>query len=423
MRYADRLTLLGDIMTAIGDSAAGAMDRPDNTAMKALAASTIGYAMDGFDLLILGFMLRAISADLHLTPAQAGSLITWTLIGAVVGGILFGILADYYGRVRVLTWTILLFAVFTGLCAFAQGYWDLLIYRTVAGLGLGGEFGIGMTLVAEAWPAAKRARACSYVALGWQAGVLCAALVTPALLPVVGWRGMFIVGLIPGVVAFAVRWYVGEPKIFVERAKTARTMAPLKMLVKDAATSKVSLGMLILCSVQNFGYYGVMIWLPSYLSTRFGFGLTQSALWTAVTICGMAFGIWMFGVFADKAGRRPALLTFQAGAFVMVLVYSQLTDATALLIGGAVMGLFVNGMLGGYGALLSELYPTEARATAENVLFNLGRGVGGFGPFVVGALAATYSFAVAIALLATIYLIDIVATLFLIPERKGQPLT
>jgi len=105
-----------------------------------------------------------------------------------------------------------------------------------------------------------------------------------------------------------------------------------------------------------------------------------------------------------------------------VLVYSQLVDSTALLIGGAVMGVFVNGMLGGYGALLSELYPTEARATAQNVLFNLGRGVGGFGPFVVGLLAASYSFAVAIALLATIYLIDIVATLFLIPERKGMPL-
>jgi len=106
----------------------------------------------------------------------------------------------------------------------------------------------------------------------------------------------------------------------------------------------------------------------------------------------------------------------------MVLIYSQLTDPTALLIGGAIMGMFVNGMLGGYGALLSELYPTEARATAENVLFNLGRGVGGFGPFVVGTLAVTYSFAVAIALLATIYLLDILATAFLIPERKGVPL-
>lgn len=403
-------------------ASAAADERPDAFAGKALAASTIGYAMDGFDLLILGFMLRAISADLGLTPAQAGSLVTWTLIGAVAGGILFGILADYYGRVRVLTWTILLFAVFTGLCAFAQGYWDLLIYRTIAGLGLGGEFGIGMALVAEAWPAKQRARACSYVALGWQAGVLAAALITPALLPHIGWRGMFLVGLIPGVVAFGVRWYVGEPKIFLQHAERARSMLPLKLLVKDRATTKISLGMLILCSVQNFGYYGVMIWLPSYLSTRFGFGLTQSALWTAVTICGMAVGIFVFGIYADKVGRRPALLTFQAGAFVMVLVYSQLTDPTALLIGGAIMGLFVNGMLGGYGALLSELYPTEARATAENVLFNLGRGVGGFGPLVVGALVSTYSFTIAIALLATIYLVDIVATLLLIPEKKGQPL-
>src|SRR6266404_2906984 len=364
-------------------------ETPDVNARKALFASAVGYAMDGFDLLILGFIMSAIAGELHLAPAEAASLVTATLVGAVAGGMVFGMLSDYVGRVKVLTWTILLFAVFTGLCAFAQGYWDLLVYRTIAGLGLGGEFGIGMALVAEAWPARQRARACSYVALGWQAGVLCAALLTPMLLPSIGWRGMFVVGLIPGVIAFAVRWYVGEPKIFVERAKTAHTMAPLRMLVKDAATSKVSAGMFILCSVQNFGYYGVMIWLPSYLSTRFGFGLTQSALWTAVTICGMAFGIWMFGIFADKVGRRPALLTFQAGAFVMVLVYSQLTDANALLIGGAIMGMFVNGMLGGYGALLSELYPTEARATAENVLFNLGRGVGGFGPVVVGALAAT----------------------------------
>jgi benzoate transport len=395
---------------------------PDAAAKKALAASAIGYAMDGFDLLILGFMLRAISADLHLTPAQAGSLVTWTLIGAVVGGIGFGILSDYYGRVRVLTWTILLFAVFTGLGALAQGYWDLLIYRAIAGLGLGGEFGIGMALVAETWPARLRARACSYVGLGWQAGVLAAALVTPLLLPSIGWRGMFLVGLIPGLIAFVVRWYVGEPKLFLDRVRAPRASAPVKLLVKDAATTRISIGMFILCAVQNFGYYGLMIWLPSYLSTKFGFGLTQSALWTAVTIAGMAFGIWVFGIYADVIGRRPALFTFQAGAFIMVLLYSQLTDPTALLIGGAVMGMFVNGMLGGYGALLSELYPTEARATAENVLFNLGRGVGGFGPFVVGALAANYSFTVAIALLAVIYLIDIVATAFLIPERKGVPL-
>jgi MFS family permease len=121
----------------------------ESYARKALVGSAVGYAMDGFDLLILGFMLSAIAAELHFTPAQAGSLVTWTLVGAVAGGIIFGMLSDYFGRVRVLTWTILLFAVFTGACAFAQGYWDLLIYRSIAGLGLGGEFGIGMALVSS----------------------------------------------------------------------------------------------------------------------------------------------------------------------------------------------------------------------------------------------------------------------------------
>ena len=388
-------------------------------ARKALAASVAGYAMDGFDFLILGFMMSAIARDLGFGATAGASLATSTLIGAVIGGFVFGMLADRYGRVRVLSLTILIFAAFTGLSALAQGYWDLVAYRTLAGLGLGGEFGIGMALVAEAWPASQRARASSYVGLGWQAGVLAAALITPALLPAIGWRGMFLVGLVPALASFAIRRSVGEPDLFVRKKAGG---FPVRLLVKDAATRKISLGMFILCSVQNFGYYGLMIWMPNYLARQFGFSLTQSAVWTAVTILGMSFGIWLFGELADRIGRRPIFIAYQMGAFFMVLVYSQLTNPTALLIGGAVMGLFVNGMLGGYGALMSELYPTEVRATAQNVLFNLGRAVGGFGPVVIGALATAWSWQAAIALLAAIYVLDILATAFLIPERKGAPL-
>jgi MFS family permease len=337
-----------------------------------------------------------------------------------VGGIVFGIMADYVGRVRVLTWTILLFAVFTALCSVAQGYWDLATYRFIAGLGLGGEFGIGMALAAEAWPASLRARVSSYVGLGWQSGVLLAALVTPILLPIIGWRWMFVVGILPAIVAFIIRRTVGEPEIFVERGRKG---FPLRLLIKDVETTKISIGMFILCSVQNFGYYGVMIWLPSYLNRQFGYSLTQSATWTAVTVLGMALGIWSFGQIADRVGRRPTFVGWQIGAAVMVIVYSQLTTPIALLIGGAVMGFFINGMLGGLGALMSELYPTAARATAQNVLFNLGRFIGGFGPLVVGLLAAQYSFSLTIGMLAVIYVIELLATVLLIPERKGAPLT
>jgi benzoate transport len=392
-------------------------------ARKALWGSAVGYAMDGFDLLILGFMLRAIAGELHLDQPEAASLVTGTLVGAVLGGLLFGMLSDRLGRVRVLTWTIVLFAVFTGLCAFAQGYWDLLAYRTIAGLGLGGEFGIGMALVAEAWPAEKRARASSYVGLGWQAGVLLAAIATPLLLPVIGWRGMFAVGILPALGAWLIRRTLHEPELFTARNATAvRESFPLRLLVKDTETTKTSLGLIILCSVQNFGYYGVMIWLPNYLNSRFGYGLTQSALWTAVTIAGMAVGIYAFGQIADRVGRRPAFIGYMIGAAVMVVVYSQLTDATALLIGGAAMGFFVNGMLGGYGALISELYPTAVRATAQNVLFNIGRAVGGFGPVVVAAIAGLHGFETAIAALAALYVLDIVALWLLIPERRGEEL-
>lgn len=379
--------------------------------------------MDGFDLLILGFMLPAIASELGLSASQSGSLVTWTLIGAVLGGVIFGPISDRFGRIRVLTFTILMFSLFTGLCAVAQGYWDLLAYRTLAGIGLGGEFGIGMALIAEAWPVEKRNRASAYVGMGWQLGVLMAAFLTPLLLSSIGWRGMFLVGLLPALASFLIRRTMGEPEAFVLQSSHQQQeslLSRIRQLFKDRATTKCSIGILILTSVQNFGYYGLMIWMPSYLAKNFGFSLTKSGLWTAVTVVGMTFGIWLFGTLSDRFSRWKIFIVYQVGAVVMVVCYAQLKDPTAMLFAGAVMGMFVNGMIGGYGGLISDSYPVNVRATAQNVLFNLGRGVGGFGPLVIGLLASHIAFTAAITLLAAIYLLDIYATLFLLPKTHGR---
>ncbi|MEU4667748.1 MFS transporter [Amycolatopsis sp. NPDC023774] len=392
-------------------------------ARKAVFASSLGYAMDGFDLLILGFALSAISGDLGLGGAEAGSLATITLIGAVVGGIAFGILSDRIGRVRVLTYSVIFFAVFTGLTAISTSYWEIAVFRFLAGVGIGGEFGIGMTLAAEAWPAKKRARATSLVGLGWQAGVLLAALVSAPVLNAWGWRGLFLLGAFPAIVAIVFRSRLHEPEQFTRHRKRrqGKPKVPLKLLVADGPTTRATIGVLVLTSVQNFGYFGIMIWLPTYLSTQFGYSLTKSGVWTAVTVVGMGVGILAFGEIADKLGRRKAFWLFQAGAALSVLGYSQLSSPWALMVGGAVMGAFANGMIGGYGALMAELYPTAIRSTAQNVLFNLGRAVGGFAPIVVAIVAAGYGFGFAIGVLSVIYLLDMVAMIF-IPDRRAEQL-
>ncbi|TQM11790.1 MFS transporter [Pseudonocardia kunmingensis] len=391
---------------------------------KAVLAATIGYAMDGFDLQILGFALPAITLSLGLSTTEAGWLATITLFGTVTGAMVFGSLADRYGRVKVMTYSIVLFAVFTALTAVSQGFVEMAIFRFIAGAGIGGEFGIGMALAAEAIPALKRARATSVVGVGFQLGVLLAAIISAPVITLWGWRGLFVIGIFPAIVAAVFRKRLHEPDAFVRhKEETARQKPPnpYRLLVADRRVAWTSLGIVIICSVQNFGYYGIMTWLPTYLSEQIGLSLTASATWTAVTIGGMIFGILLFGLLADRIGRRKAFWIFQAGACLALFGYSQLTAPLAVLAGGAVMGIFANGMLGGYGAIIAENYPTAARATAQNVLFGIGRGVGGFAPLVVALLAASTGFATALSFLALIYIVAMVAML-LIPERRGESL-
>ena len=400
----------------------GKLGRPDAYGIRAVVGAAVGYAMDGFDLLIIGFALTAITATFHLSDTEAGALSTFTLVGAVAGGVIFGIMSDYLGRVKVLTWSILIFAVFTGLSAVAWNYPALMVFRFIAGIGLGGEYGIGMTLAAEAWPAKMRARATAWVANGWQGGTLLASAAAAVLIPLGGWRLLFAVGIFPAIVAYFLRRRLHEPEMFTEAKKKGKTEFPVRKLFADVRTTRATIGVLVLVTVQNFGYYGVITWLPTYLSRQIGDTYNKSIIWTAVTVIGMIIGVFIFGKLCDTIGRRPTFFIFEIGAIIAVIVYANLHSSTALLVGGLFMGAFINGAMGGFGALLAELYPTEARATAQNVLWNIGRGIAGFAPLIIAAVAATHGFSFAIGGLAGIYVLAMLA-LLLVPERKGAELT
>lgn len=409
---------------------------------KIMWASIIGYAMDGLDVLILSFAMAAIVSEFGLTLGEGGLIATYTLIGTVLGGYLFGIFADYFGRVHTFSLTIIIFSIFTGACAFADNVTHLNILRFLAGLGLGGEYGIGMTLVSETWPAAKRARATAGVAMGWQAGAVLAAILAAVVLPDYGWRGLFLVGVIPALLAAWARHGIKEPPMWGKRKEMKKELAarkergetltaeeeeqleeakkfPLAHLFASPSKTVTTLSLTVMTSVQNFGYYGIMVWLPMILLKEHGLTTKSMSGWMIVTVIGMIAGIYVFGYLCDRLGRKIPYLIFYICAAAMVYIYVNLGTPVALLFGGAFLGFFCNGMMAGYGTLLSENYTTDARSTAQNFIFNTGRAVGGFAPAIIGALAQSHGFSAAFALLSCVYVAAAVNVLFFIKDTKG----
>lgn len=409
---------------------------------KIMWASIIGYAMDGLDVLILSFAMAAIVSEFGLTLGEGGMIATYTLIGTVLGGYIFGIFADWWGRVHTFSLTIIIFSIFTGACAFADNAVHLDILRFLAGLGLGGEYGIGMTLVSETWPGAKRARATAGVAMGWQAGAVLAAILAAVVLPDYGWRGLFLVGVLPALLAAWARHGIKEPPMWVQRKEMKKALQarkdagekltaeeeeqlteakkfPLAHLFADKKTTITTIALTIMTSVQNFGYYGIMVWLPMILLKEHGLTTKSMSGWMIVTVIGMIAGIFVFGWLCDRLGRKKPYLLFYVCAAAMVYIYVNLGTPIALLFGGAFLGFFCNGMMAGYGTLLSENYTTDARSTAQNFIFNTGRAVGGFAPVIIGTIAQPNGFNTAFVLLSAVYLAAAVNVLFFVKDTKG----
>lgn len=409
---------------------------------KIMWASIIGYAMDGLDVLILSFAMAAIVSEFGLTLGEGGMIATYTLIGTVLGGYIFGIFADWWGRVHTFSLTIIIFSIFTGACAFADNAVHLDILRFLAGLGLGGEYGIGMTLVSETWPGAKRARATAGVAMGWQAGAVLAAILAAVVLPDYGWRGLFLVGVLPALLAAWARHGIKEPPMWVKRKEMKKALQarkdagekltaeeeeqlteakkfPLAHLFADKKTTITTIALTIMTSVQNFGYYGIMVWLPMILLKEHGLTTKSMSGWMIVTVIGMIAGIFVFGWLCDRLGRKKPYLLFYVCAAAMVYIYVNLGKPIALLFGGAFLGFFCNGMMAGYGTLLSENYTTDARSTAQNFIFNTGRAVGSFAPVIIGTIAQTNGFNTAFVLLSAVYLAAAVNVLFFVKDTKN----
>jgi MFS family permease len=387
---------------------------------KTVVASVAGLTLEGMDIMFISFAMSMIIAEFHIGMAAGGLISSITNLGMLAGGVIFGILADKFGRVRIFTYTILLFAVGTALTGLAQNIEQVYLFRFIAGLGAGGEYGIGMALVAEAWPKNKQGRASSYVSVGAQYGVILAALLSAMILPSWGWRGLFFVGLAPVIFAFIVRKKLDESPVWLESQKKKQLVGnqgKLKQLFATPRIAVTTVALAIMATVQIAGYNGLMIWLPSMLQQSQGLSVSSSALWTISTAAGMIAGMLTFGQFMDRFGMKRSYGIFLFASAIAVFLYSFASGSTGLLVGGAIVGFFSNGMFAGYGALISKYYSVEIRSTATNTIFNFGRALGGLSPILVGYILQHANVTVAMTYLALLYCISFIAMISL---RKGK---
>ncbi len=409
-----------------------------------LLVAWLGWVFDSMDSTIYALVLQPALHDLLSAPGGgpvAAEAIGWYggiifsifLIGWAIGGVLFGVLADRFGRAKTLIFTILIYAVFTGLAALSQTWWELALFRFLTALGIGGEWAAGAALVAEVWPENKRARAAGILQSAWAGGFLLAAVIS-LFLRDFGWRPLFVVGVAPALVALLVRLWVKEPERWVkahaaeQRAGGVRPRKLAELFAPGLARSTwVGSG---LAFVAVFGLWGATNWTPTLIRALPELhGLSASELTSRVSYATMLLnvgalaGYLCFGPLADRVGRRRVFALMCLGSLVMLPV-TFLTPRTYIevLLLLPLLGFFNNGIFSGFAIYLPELYPTRIRATGAGFCFNIGRLLASVGPFVTGYLVtALGSFGLAVCVVALIYLVGLLILPWA-PETKGQPL-
>jgi MFS family permease len=387
---------------------------------RTLLAGFLGYAVDGFDFMIYTFVIPTLITVLGMTRAQAGYLATAALVTSAAGGWAAGILADRYGRVRMLQITVLWFAAFTCVCGFARSYPELLTARALQGFGIGGEWSVGSVLVAETVAARYRGRAAGLVqsswAVGWAGAALAYALVYAWAPPALAWKILFWLGIAPAFLVLYVRRQVVESRVPV-----ARRVDPLDIfrppLLRTTALCS------LLCTGLLGGYYSVTTWLPTYLATERHLSVGGTSTYLLVLIGGSFTGYLTSAWFSDAVGRRRGFMVFALGGMLLISTYTHLaaSDAVMLLLGFP-LGFFISGIFSGTGALLTELFPDAVRGSGQGFCYNIGRALGAVCPALIGAASGRGSLGAAIAGVTVAAYVLVIAAAWALPETRGRVL-
>ena len=393
---------------------------------RSLLAASLGWMLDSMDVQLYALILLEVMQDLDMDKGTGGALASLTLLSSAAGGVLFGVLADRIGRTKALMLSILIYSVFTFACGLSQTVFQLAVFRVLLGFGMGGEWASGAALVAETWPAKHRGKAMGIMQSSWAVGFAAAAGVTALILPTLGWRAVFFVGILPAFMTLWIRRSVAEPEIWVQSRQQADVVEPISIwTIFSPPYLRNTLLITFMNAGTMFAWWGLFTWVPTFLKLppeEGGAGLGSVwPVWIIVLTVGQFVGYVSFGFIADSLGRRKAYLLYLLVAAALVPIYGSTRNPTALLVLGPFLAFFGTGYFSGFGVISAELFPTRIRATAQGLTYNIGRVASAAAPFVVGTLAETYGLGMAFNVTAAAFLFSAALAAFL-PETKGKEL-
>ncbi len=407
----------------------------------------LGWLFDAMDALLIGLAMPVLADEWGLSNVQRGHLLTAHMIGMLVGAAVAGRLADRLGRQRMFQWTLLLFSISTGLCAVAPDYGTLLVMRFLVGLGLGGELPVASSLVAELSPAAHRGRLIVLMESFWAGGALVAALIA-RLIPLLGWRFVFLVGALPAFYVLILRRSLPEsPRFLISQGKAEEALEVLRRVeaasqeppaqvepapsvaaprapIRDILGPDLRRRTLLLWGLwfgMLFSYYGIFSWLPSLLAEA-GHSLVRTYNYTILITLAQIPGYFAAAALVDRLGRRRTLILFLVPCALSSLGYAVSTSGVAIVLFGALISFFNLGAWGVVYTYTPELYPTRLRATGSGAASSMARVGGILAPLAVPAvLSATGSQAYVFAMFAGVLLVTAVVA-FAGEETGGQSL-